>query len=51
MIKEMIGNHHGVQLFEEARKQYGPSTTNQSALPQDDPTIRSSELLYACRLN
>jgi hypothetical protein len=36
-LKEMIGNHYRMQLFEEARKQYAPATTDQSHNPPDDP--------------
>jgi hypothetical protein len=36
-LKEMIGNHYSMQLFEEARKQYAPATTDQSHDPPDDP--------------
>ena len=34
-LKEMIGNHYSMQLFEEARKQYAPATTEHN--PPDDP--------------
>jgi hypothetical protein len=36
-LKEMIGNHYSMQLFEEARKQYAPAITDQLYDPPDDP--------------
>jgi len=37
-LKEMIGNHYSMRLFEEAPKQYAPATTDQSQHnPPDDP--------------
>jgi hypothetical protein len=33
-LREMIANHYSMQLFEEARKQYGLPATDQSTAPQ-----------------
>jgi hypothetical protein len=36
-LREMIGNHYGAQLFEEARRQYDPSETDRSTDPSGEP--------------